>query len=189
MYLIAKPSDPFSTQHKPQGTRDYWLTFGGVPNGLEGFSDADWASQDHRHSISGYGLLINGGAISWSSNKQPIIALLSTEAEYIAIMHVLKELIWTRLSLAEIARPLKAPTVIYCDNQSAIDLTKTLQFHARTKHISIRYHFIREHIHNNSIIIPYCNTNEMAADIFTKPLPKPKIERFAAMLGLGLRSA
>ena len=85
-----------------KGTRDHWLTIGNkVSNSqknLEGFTDADWGSQEHRHSISGYVFMIDGGAVSWSSKKQPIVALSSTESEYIATTHAAKEALWIRPS-------------------------------------------------------------------------------------------
>lgn len=167
-----------------KGTRNLWLTFGETRTGLEAFSDADWASQEHRHSISGYAFLFDGGAVSWSSKKQSIVALSSTEAEYIATTHAAKEAIWIRAFISEIARSLKLPTTIYCDNQSAIALSKDSAFHARTKHISIYYHFICEAVDNGQVSLTYCPTDLMAADCLTKPLPRIKNELFASMMGL-----
>ena len=78
-------------------TKDLWLTFGEVDVELEGFSDADWVSQSHRHSISGYAFRMGKGAVTWSSKKQAIMALSSTEAEYIAQTHMATELIWLQM--------------------------------------------------------------------------------------------
>ena len=89
-----------------KGTKDVHLVIGDMQAGLEAFSDADWASQDHRHSTSGYIFTIDGGAVSWSSKKQPIIALSTMEAEYIAATHAAKEALWLCTFLAEITRPL-----------------------------------------------------------------------------------
>jgi hypothetical protein len=166
-------------------TRDLWLTFGGVNATLEGFSDADWASQSHRHSISGYAFFMGKGAVTWSSKKQAIVALSSTEAEYIAQTHAAKELIWLRAFLGELTIPFSEPTTLHCDNQGAIALSKDNKFHARTKHIDIRYHFIREAVENKKIHMHYVPTDDNVADIFTKPLAKPKFEKFVKMLGLG----
>lgn len=86
----------------PGTTRNYWLTFGGKSTTLvEGFSNADWAGQKHRHSISGYSFHFGQGAITWSSKKQHIVALSSTEAEYIAQMHAAKEALWLRSFVSE----------------------------------------------------------------------------------------
>jgi hypothetical protein len=166
-------------------TRDLWLTFGGVDAELEGFSDADWASQSHRHSISGYAFRMGKGAVTWSSKKQAIVALSSTEAEYIAQTHAAKELIWLRTFLGELTTPFSGPITLHCDNQGAIALSKDNKFHARTKHIDIRYHFIREAVENNQVFMHYVPTDENVADIFTKPLAKPKFEKFVKLLGLG----
>ena len=166
-------------------TRDLWLTFGGVDAELEGFSDADWASQSHRHSISGYAFRMGKGAVTWSSKKQAIVALSSTEAEYIAQTHAAKELIWLRTFLGELTTPFSGPITLPCDNQGAIALSKDNKFHARTKHIDIRYHFIREAVENNQVFMYYVPTDENVADIFTKPLAKPKFEKFVKLLGLG----
>lgn len=166
-------------------TKDYWLTFGQGANQLEGYSDADWASQTHRHSISGYTFRMGDGAVTWSSKKQAIVALSSTEAEYVAQTHAAKELIWLRTIIGELNSPFENPTTLHCDNQGAIALAKDNKFHARTKHIDIRYHFIREAVEDGSINMQYIPTNENIADIFTKPLAKAKFERFVQMLGLG----
>jgi hypothetical protein len=171
-----------------KGTKEMKLTFGTQTNGLTGYTDADWASQDHRHSTSGYIFLIDGGAISWSSKKQPVVALSSTEAEFIAATHAAKELMWIRFIVGEIARPLTSPTTLYCDNQSAIALTRDGVYHARSKHIDVRFMFIRDAASRDLIKLDYCPTNEMTADIFTKALARPKFEYFTANCGLHARA-
>ena len=101
--------------------------------------------QEHRHSISEYTFLIDGGAVSWSSKRISVIALSSTKAEYIAAAHIAKEALWIRALLGEIARPLFLPITIYSDNQSPVTSSKDAHHHARTtKHIDIRFHFTRE---------------------------------------------
>jgi len=111
-------------------------------SGLEGFTDADGASQEHRHAISGHAMLIDGGAMSWSSKKQELITLLTMEAEYVTATHAAKEVIWLHRLIGEIFRPLHL-TPLYLDSQTAIALTKDDSYHARTKHIDIQYHFIQ----------------------------------------------
>jgi len=166
-------------------TKDLWLTFGGHGKTVvEGFCDADWAGQTHRHSISGYSFHMGVGAVTWSSKKQYIIALSSTEAEYIAQTHAAKELLWLRTFIGEINEKFGNPITLNCDNQGAIALAKDNKFHARTKHIDIRYHFIRESVECGKININYIPTEDNVADIFTKPLAKAKFRQFVVMLGL-----
>ena len=124
-------------------TKDLWLTFGGHSKTLvEGFCDADWASNKHRHSISGYSFHFGCGTVSWSSKKKYIIALSSTEAEYIAQTHMAKEALWLRSFLDEVRGTGGGLMTINCDNQGAIALAKDNKFHSRTKHIDLRFHFI-----------------------------------------------
>jgi len=169
-----------------KGTKEKKLVYGASgKSGLMSFTDADGASQDHRRAISGFVVLIDGGAVSWSSKKQELVTLSTMEAEYVAATHAAKELVWFRRLLGEIFRPLNVPINLFSDNQSAIALAHSNgQFHARTKHIDIRYHFIKFCIEDLSIDLIYCPTEEMTADIFTKPLSTAKHSKFAHSLGL-----
>jgi len=166
------------------GTRDWKLVYGSNSKGLEGFTDADSASQEHRHAISGYAFLIDGGAVSWSSKKQELVTLSTAEAEYVAATHAAKEALWLRRFIGEVFQPLTNPVTLYSDSQSAIALTRDGSYHARTKHIDIRYHFIRFVVQNGSIKLVYCPTDSMTADTLTKALPSIKAKHFAAALGL-----
>ena len=167
-----------------KGTKGHSLTYGGEISEVVGFTDADWGSQDHRHSISGHVFLFCGGAIAWSSRKQPLIALSSTEAEYIACSDATRELLWLQNFISDITIPLQNPTTLFCDNQSAIRIATTDVIHSRTKHIDIRYHFIRLSIETQVIDLIYCPTKEMLADIFTKALPRVQLEYLVEKLGI-----
>jgi hypothetical protein len=167
-----------------KATRDLRLVLGGDNCDLIGYSDADWASQMDRHSISGYAFYIGNGAVSWSSKKQPIVTLSSTESEYVALTHAAKELIWLRKLITEIIQPILSPSSLLCDNQGAISLSKDATFHARTKHIDTRFHFIRQTVDLQITSLTYCPTDDMVADIFTKSLARPKLEKFRHLLGL-----
>ena len=169
-----------------KSTKEKKLVYGASErSGLMSFTDADGASQDDRWVISGFTVLIDGGAVSWSSKKQELVTLLTMEAEYMAATHAVKELMWFRCLLGKIFRPLKVPIKLYSDNQSAIALAHSDgQFHACTKHINIQYHFIKFCINDFSIDIVYCPTEEMMADIFTKPLSVAKNSEFARSLSL-----
>ena len=116
--------------HYLSGTKDWGLTYGGGKEGLEGFTDADGASQEHRRAISGHAFLIDGGAVSWSSRKQELVTLSTAKAEYVAATHTAKEGIWLRSFIGEVFTPLTEPTTLHCDNQSAIAIATNGNFHA-----------------------------------------------------------
>ena len=141
---------------------------------MEGFCDADWAGQKDRHSISRYTFYFGQGAVLWSSKKQHIIVLLSTESEYIAQTHAEKEAIWMKNFISEICQPQEEPIEIYCNNQGAIVLAKDNKYHSRTKHIDLRYHFIREVVKDNMIKMEYIPTQENVVDVFMKVLVRPR---------------
>jgi hypothetical protein len=160
------------------------LTYGGVEGTLVGYADADGSMAEDRKAISGYAFLIDGGAVSWSSKRQDIISLSTTESEYVAATHATKEALWLRSLIGELFTPITEPTTLFSDNQSAIALAKDHQYHARTKHIDIRFHFIRWVVDNNKLRLIYCPTADMIADTLTKALPSPKVKHFAVELGL-----
>ena len=166
------------------GTKSLTLTYGTETRGLVGYIDADGASQEHRHAITGFAFLIDGGAILWGSRKQELVTLSTAESEYVAVTHAAKEAIWLRCLINEVFRPLQHPTILYGDNQAAIALTKDGSFHACTKHIDIHYHFIRFSVEQGHIRFLYCPTNSMIADTLTKALPSTKAKHFAFELGL-----
>jgi hypothetical protein len=98
---------------------------------------------EDRHAVSGYAFLIDGGAVSWSSKKQEIVSLSTTESKYVAAAHATKEVLWLKSLISQIFESLTLPIDMLCDNQSAIALSQDYQYHARSKHIDIRFHFIR----------------------------------------------
>ena len=171
-----------------KGTRNISLVYGDKKEDLQGWVDADGASQDHRRAISGYMFMVDGGAVSWTSKKQEIVTLLTTEAEYVAATHAAKEAVWLRRLFGEIfpaSSEINNVTHLHSDNKSAIALaTGSGQYHARTKHIDIRYHFIRYIIDAGSIKLVYCPTDDQTADTLTKALPSLKVKHFAHAMGL-----
>ena len=166
------------------GTADYELVFGLEEHSLLGYTDADGSMHEDRKAISGYAFIINGGAVSWSSKRQDIIALSTTEAEYVAATHAVKEALWLRTLISEVMGDITSPTTLYSDNQGAIALAKDHQYHARTKHIDIHFHFIRWIVEEGKISLIYCPTDEMVADAMTKALPSAKVKHFGASFGL-----
>ena len=166
------------------GTIDWVMMFGGEEEGLVGYADADGSMHEDRKAISGYAFILDGGAVSWSSKRQEIIALSTTEAEYVAITHAAKEALWLRTFISQVFGDIDGPMTLHSDNQSAIALTKDHQYHARTKHIDIRFHFIRWIIADGKVKLLYCPTEDMIADALTKALPNAKVKHFAKALGL-----
>ena len=112
------------------GTKDWKLMYGMTGNSLEGYTDTDRSSQEHRHTISRYAFLINGGAISWSSKKQELVTLSTAESKYGAATYAAKEALWLRRIIKEVFQPLEEPITLYSDSQSAIALTKDSSYHA-----------------------------------------------------------
>jgi Reverse transcriptase (RNA-dependent DNA polymerase) len=168
------------------GTHDLWLTYGETKRVLEGYADADGSMAEDRRAITGYVFLINGGTVSWSSKRQEIVSLSTTESEYVAATHDMKEALWLHSLLSETFGLITAPTTLFSDNQAAIALTRDHQYHSRTKHIDVHYHFIRWVIEKGSLRLIYCPTDDMVADTLTKALPSAKVKHFAD--GLGLRA-
>ncbi|CDO77187.1 hypothetical protein BN946_scf184705.g12 [Trametes cinnabarina] len=166
------------------GTKHLKLTYGATSLDLVGYSDADGSMHKDRKAISGYAFLIDGGAVSWSSKRQELISLSTTESEYVAVTHAAKEALWLRLLIGQVFAPFVDPLTLYSDNQSAIALARDNQYHARIKHIDIRFHFIRWVIEDKKLCLVYCPTDDMVADVLTKALPSPKVKHFAAALGL-----
>ena len=206
----------YKGQENPAVT-DATAGYKSITTGITGFTDSDWAGdKDTRKSTSGYIFLLYGGAVSWKSTKQSVVATSSTEAEYIACSDAAKEALWIRRLDSEIkgtaipviqdryqhetnvqdylqtlqiikptaTTPYRHPQIILADNQGAIKLSKNPQYHNRTKHIDVRYHFIRKSCQDGLIELAYIPTSEMVADILTKALPRDKHEKH--MKGMGM---
>ncbi|KAK1437640.1 hypothetical protein QVD17_03434 [Tagetes erecta] len=152
---------------------------------LVGYSDSDWAScVDDRKSISAYVFTLGTGVVSWRSKKQTTVALSSTEAEYISASGATCQALWLRRILEDLGYNIDKATVIYCDNKSAINLSKNPVTDGRTRHIDIKYHFIREMIGKGLINLRFCRTHEQVADVLTKSLSREKFVHFRHNLGV-----
>ena len=161
-------------------TLDYALFYeAGTELQLYGFTDADWAgSVCDRRSTSGFMFSLGSAAITWSSKKQPTVALSSTEAEYRGAAVAACEVAWLQMLLGDLGIQVQRPVVIHCDNLSSIQLARNPVFHARTKHIEVHYHFVRERVLDGDIDLTYVRTDEQVADIFTKALGAEKLRQF-----------
>jgi len=123
-------------------------------------------------------------AISWRAKKQTTVALSTIEFEYHALSPVIKEAIWLQNLLKDLYMAKYTPKVINCDNQGAIALAKNPTHHARTKHIEIELHFIRDHVKHGTIELKYYLTEDMIADIMTKALARDRHVRLMGLMEL-----
>ena len=177
-----------------RGTMDLALTFThprGKPLVFYGYSDSNWSGDpDTSRSTSGYVFMMGGAAIAWSSKLQGMVALSSTEAEYIGLTAAAQEIAWLRELMGEIGYKQSKPTLLLADNQGSIALTKNPGYRSRTKHIARKFHYVREVVNERKwAVVDYCPTEEMLADILTKALPREKHEKLTRGLGLVPRSS
>jgi hypothetical protein len=156
------------------------------PNSLQliGFADANWATDtDSRKSTTGYIFKIGNSPISWNTKLQPTVALSSCEAEYMALATAAQEGIFLSNVLKSLGVPIQSLDM-YEDNQGAIELTKSTKNHARTKHIDIRYHFLKDLVKDGFLHLKHIRTHEMEADMFTKALASPQFNKLRDMIGI-----
>ncbi|UYV75490.1 hypothetical protein LAZ67_13000394 [Cordylochernes scorpioides] len=158
-----------------QATKNVSLIYKRGSDDILAFSDSDWANDiDDRLSTSGSAVTINGCLVSWRSKKQNCVSLSTMESEYIALAQTTKEILW----IAQILENLKCltnasrPITIFCDNRAAIEFSKNNIENNRSKHIDIRYHYIREKVNSGDIHVNYISTNDNLADISTKGLKR-----------------
>jgi hypothetical protein len=152
---------------------------------LQGFADVDWAgSAVDRKSTSGCCFTLGSAMVSWCSRKQSSVALSTAEEEYIALSVAIREAVWLHKLLTKLLDHEMDPTIIHYDNQSCVKLSENLVFHDRSKHIEIKYHYIRDMVQRKTIHMQYLSTHEQIVDTFTKPLAKTKFKYFRERLGL-----
>ncbi|GAU19509.1 hypothetical protein TSUD_77530 [Trifolium subterraneum] len=169
-----------------KGTIDVGLHFtSNTTLDLFAFSDADWAGcPTTRRSTTGYCTFLGGNLISWCAKKQHTVSRSSTEAEYRAMANTTAELTWLTFILKDLRISLSSPPTLYCDNISALHMTINPVFHARSKHIELDYHFVRERVSLGLLVTHYIPTNHQVADLFTKPVSKVILMHFQAKLCL-----
>jgi hypothetical protein len=170
-----------------KGSADLGVVYSPPSGEASAFSDADWAGdRETRRSRTGYVVMINKGAVSWRSALQPTVALSTTEAEYMALTEVTKEVEWVRTFLKELKyeHGVDEPTTVSTDNQGAKALANNPVSHSRTKHIAIRHHFIREKVADNTVWIQHVPTEMMTADSLTKALARQKHVKCSQLMGM-----
>ena len=164
-----------------KGTQDLCICFGRQDAKVHGYVDSDYAGHpDNRKSTTGYVFTFMGGAVSWISRMQRCTALSTTEAEYVAASEACKEALWLSRLVADLGCTKHIP-LLHCDNQSAIQLARNPVFHSKTKHIDVKYHFIREVIEDKLVQLVKIHTDDNPTDLLTKSL---RSERFAYCRGL-----
>jgi len=152
---------------------------------VSAFLDADWAGcVDDRRSTGGFAVFLGDNLISWTARKQPTVSRSSTEAVYKALANATAEMVWIQKLLAELRVPHPSMARLWCDNLGAKYLSANPIFHARTKHIEIDFHFVRERVAQKWLDIRFINSGDQVADGFTKSLPVVKLRQFRNNLNL-----
>ena len=150
---------------------------------LVAFVDADWAGCPRTaRSTSGYILMLAGAPIAWKSSLQTITALSTMEAEYVAACLCAQEVLWMRGLLDEIGFTPSGPTILHEDNQSCIVYSEVPKFRSSTKHIPIKFHFVRDQVALGNVILRYCESSRQLADVLTKPLARQAFEHCINLL-------
>ncbi|KAI5344250.1 hypothetical protein L3X38_012127 [Prunus dulcis] len=157
-----------------QGTLEYGISFTKGPWQLNAYSDANWAGDiNTRRSTTGCVVFLGCNPISWQSKKQGSVSRSSTEAECKALANTTADLSWIRQVLLDLKMFLPDAPIMYCDNLSALALSSNPIYHSRIKHLDIDFHFVREKVQRNDLIVQYIPTEEQIADVFTKGLHSP----------------
>jgi hypothetical protein len=153
-----------------------------VPFKFSAYVDADWGRDQHSgKSVTGLLVFLGTNIVSWASRQQKCVATSSTEAEYIALSEVTKEILW----ISRIGHYLDLPSEqiqVYEDNQGAMKIAKSTCTHKKSKHVNIRYHFVREHVSEGKIILTWIPTKNMIADMLTKPVAEAEFSRKRTIL-------
>ncbi|GKE04629.1 hypothetical protein Tco_1396647 [Tanacetum coccineum] len=153
-----------------KGTSDVALCYGESGLAVKGYVDSDYAGDlDGSKSTTGYVFTLFGRIVSWISKLQSVVAMSTTEAEYIAAAQASKEAVWLKMLLEELGHEQEKIT-LFCDNQSALYLARNPAFHSKTKHIRVQYHFVREKVEEGTLDMYKIHTDDNVADYMTKAI-------------------
>ncbi|KRZ92827.1 Retrovirus-related Pol polyprotein from transposon TNT 1-94 [Trichinella sp. T8] len=168
-----------------RGTADYGLLYQANGEGvLNGYSDADYVGDvTTRRSRIGVVCTCAGGAVSWHSQKQKSVALSTTEAEYVAASESAKDMMWLMSLFAEVTEVKQKP-VLFVDNMGAVKFSKNPEFHKRSNHIEVQFHFVREKYSEGKIDIQHIDSENQKAEILTKALLKTRFQNLRRQLGI-----
>jgi ABC-type molybdate transport system substrate-binding protein len=170
-----------------KGTVDFGLVYvqGGCADKLIGYSDSDHGGDTvERRSTGGMAFYLNENLLTWCSQKQKTVSLSSCESEFMAATAAAKQALWLRNLISEITKQKPKPVTLFVDNNSAIALMKNPVFHGRSKHIDLKYHFIRECVERGQIVVKKVRTEEQKADVLTKAMPAVKLSVMSHLIGV-----
>ena len=149
------------------------------------YTDADWARNiDDRKSTSGGAFLLGKTHVTWTRKKHNCISQSTAKAKYVVVAVNCTNIVWIKQLLKGMKEEITKPMILYCDNTSVINISKNLLMHIKTKHIIIKYHYLRESIQDKEVKVEYVNTKEQIVDIFTKALPKDSHEYQRGKIGV-----
>ncbi|XP_034708988.1 secreted RxLR effector protein 161-like [Vitis riparia] len=171
-----------------KGTIDFGVFYKkGGNEELIAYTYSDYVGDlDDRKNTLGYVFMLSSGAMSWSSKRQPMVSLSTTEAEFIVATSCACQAIWLRRILEGLSHAQHDSTTVYCDNSSVIKLSNNLVMHGRCKHIDVRFHFLRELTKDGIVEMVHCHTHEQVADIMTRPLKLDAFLKIRDLLGVCL---
>ena len=169
-----------------KGTVNYGIHYKRGEDGeVLAFTDSDYAGDmDYKKSTSGYVFLMGSSAVSWCSKKQPIVTLSTTKAEFVAAAVCVCQGIWIKRILKELGHADTSCMTIMCDNSSTIKLSKNPMMHGRSKHIDVRFHFLRNLTKEGTIALTHCGSKDQIADIMTMPLKLEEFLKLRRLIGI-----
>jgi len=153
---------------------------------VQAYMDVDYGADMDRKSISGMLFMLTGVPISWQVKNQSTVTTSTVDSEYRSLAEAMKEAIWLGYLFKDLGFPHLTPRTINCDNQGAIKLANNPTHHARTKHLDIQLHFVKDHIENGTMTLQYCPTEDMIPNIMTKALTRDRHARLMKLMGLEL---